>query len=212
MSATTDVAYRDGPLARVFRNSSLRAIFGHGPVAGDVARMDLAAYFRSARHHAWRSSRPERQGLVAWFSQALMGKTCLRRNFVGAGLSFPGSSEDNRFDHVQNEESWRPAGQGIRHSRVQSISVSRSERANGRGIVYAGIEPSAIFRSEDAGTTGTTVRGTLRGTRISCQSILPHQTDRIRRRVMGISRAATEATLGNDSRRDCGTDTCGASP
>src|SRR5258705_13215030 len=50
-------------------------------------------------------------------------------------------------------ESWRPVGQGIRHSRVQSISVSRSERANGRGIVYAGTEPSAIFRSEDAGET-----------------------------------------------------------
>ena len=70
-------------------------------MAGDVARMDLAAYFRSVRHHAWRLSRPERQGLVASFSQALMGKTCLRRNFVGAGLSFPGSSEDNRFDHVR---------------------------------------------------------------------------------------------------------------
>jgi hypothetical protein len=50
-------------------------------------------------------------------------------------------------------ESWRPAGKGIRHSKVQSVTVSRSERVKGRGIVYAGTEPSAIFRSEDAGET-----------------------------------------------------------
>jgi photosystem II stability/assembly factor-like uncharacterized protein len=48
-------------------------------------------------------------------------------------------------------ESWRPAREGIRHSRVQSVTVSRSERMKGRGIVYVGTEPSAIFRSEDAG-------------------------------------------------------------
>jgi hypothetical protein len=50
-------------------------------------------------------------------------------------------------------QSWRPAGEGIRHSRVQSVAVSRSERVKNRGIVYAGTEPSAIFRSEDAGQT-----------------------------------------------------------
>jgi hypothetical protein len=50
-------------------------------------------------------------------------------------------------------ESWRPAGEGIRHSKVQSVTVSRLERVKGRGIVYAGTEPSAIFRSEDAGET-----------------------------------------------------------
>src|SRR5438552_12814930 len=47
-------------------------------------------------------------------------------------------------------ESWHPAGEGIRHSKVQSVTVSRSERVKDRGIVYAGTEPSAIFRSEDA--------------------------------------------------------------
>jgi hypothetical protein len=46
---------------------------------------------------------------------------------------------------------WQPAGQGIRHSRIQSVTVSRSERKNGRGVIYAGTEPSVIFRSEDAG-------------------------------------------------------------
>jgi photosystem II stability/assembly factor-like uncharacterized protein len=50
-------------------------------------------------------------------------------------------------------ENWRPAGPGIRHSRVQSVTVSRSEREKGGGIVYAGTEPSAIFRSEDSGET-----------------------------------------------------------
>jgi hypothetical protein len=50
-------------------------------------------------------------------------------------------------------ESWRPTGDGIRHSRVQSVTVSRSERVKGRGVVYAGTEPSAIFRSEDGGET-----------------------------------------------------------
>jgi photosystem II stability/assembly factor-like uncharacterized protein len=48
-------------------------------------------------------------------------------------------------------ESWRPAGKGVRHSKVQSVTVSRTERVKGRGIVYAGTEPSAIFRSDDAG-------------------------------------------------------------
>jgi hypothetical protein len=47
-------------------------------------------------------------------------------------------------------QSWRPAGKGIPHSRVQSVTVSRSERVKNRGIAYAGTEPSAIFRSEDA--------------------------------------------------------------
>jgi hypothetical protein len=42
-------------------------------------------------------------------------------------------------------------GQGIRHLRIQSVTVSRSERKNGRGAVYAWHEPSVIFRSEDAG-------------------------------------------------------------
>ncbi|HEX3444212.1 MAG TPA: hypothetical protein VHS80_05805 [Chthoniobacterales bacterium] len=46
---------------------------------------------------------------------------------------------------------WQPVGRGIRHSKIQSVTVSRSERENGRGIVYAGTEPSAIFRSEDGG-------------------------------------------------------------
>jgi hypothetical protein len=50
-------------------------------------------------------------------------------------------------------ESWRLAGDGIRHPRVQSVTVSRSERVKGRGVVYAGTEPSAIFRSEDGGET-----------------------------------------------------------
>ena len=50
-------------------------------------------------------------------------------------------------------ESWRQAGKGIRHSKVQSVTVSRSERINGRGVVYVGTEPSAVFRSEDGGET-----------------------------------------------------------
>jgi len=39
------------------------------------------------------------------------------------------------------------------HSKVQSVTVTRSERVNDRGVVYAGTEPSAIFRSEDGGET-----------------------------------------------------------
>jgi BNR/Asp-box repeat protein len=50
-------------------------------------------------------------------------------------------------------ESWRPVGKGIRHSKVQSVSVSRSECVRDRGVVYVGTEPSAIFRSEDTGGT-----------------------------------------------------------
>jgi len=50
-------------------------------------------------------------------------------------------------------ESWRPAGKGVRHTKVQSVTVSRSERIKGRGVVYAGTEPSAVFRSEDGGET-----------------------------------------------------------
>jgi hypothetical protein len=48
-------------------------------------------------------------------------------------------------------EHWRVVGPRIQHSKIQSVTDSRSERENGRGIVYAGTEPSAIFRSEDAG-------------------------------------------------------------
>src|SRR5947208_13284049 len=50
-------------------------------------------------------------------------------------------------------QSWQPAGDGIRYSRVLSVAVSQSERVNGSGVVYAGTEPSAVFRSEDAGKT-----------------------------------------------------------
>ena len=49
--------------------------------------------------------------------------------------------------------SWRPAGQGITHGKVQSVAISKSERVHGCGVVYAGTEPSALFRSEDAGET-----------------------------------------------------------
>lgn len=50
-------------------------------------------------------------------------------------------------------KSWRPAGKGITHPKVQSVAISKLERADGHGVVYAGTEPSAIFRSEDAGET-----------------------------------------------------------
>ena len=57
----------------------------------------------------------------------------------------PASSEDNRFDHVQNEESWRPAGvSGTREFSPIRQPIGAGKR---RGIVYAGTEPSAIFRS-----------------------------------------------------------------
>ena len=105
-------------------------------MAGDVARMDLAAYFRSVRHHAWRLSRPERQGLVAWFSQALMGKTCLRRNFVGAGLSFRRAQRIT--DSIMSK--MKKAGGQPEYPALESSvqSVSRSERANGAELSMPG--------------------------------------------------------------------------
>jgi hypothetical protein len=33
-------------------------------------------------------------------------------------------------------KSWRPAGKGLPHSKIQSVGVSRSERLKGRGIVW----------------------------------------------------------------------------
>jgi photosystem II stability/assembly factor-like uncharacterized protein len=50
-------------------------------------------------------------------------------------------------------ETWSPAGDGIRQTRVLSVAVSRVERVKGVGVVYAGSEPTAIFRSDDAGET-----------------------------------------------------------
>src|SRR5260221_14747594 len=48
-------------------------------------------------------------------------------------------------------ESWRPAGEGIRHSRVQSVTGSRSEQGEGRGVGFAGAQPGALFCSGDGG-------------------------------------------------------------
>src|SRR5258708_26924821 len=45
--------------------------------------------------------------------------------------------------------SWEPAGEGIAHEQVMSVTVSAAEQVRGSGVVYAGTEPSAIFRSED---------------------------------------------------------------
>src|SRR5260221_8833551 len=46
-------------------------------------------------------------------------------------------------------ESWRPAGGGIRHSRVPSVTGSRSQQVKGGGGFFAGTEPRAILRSRE---------------------------------------------------------------
>ncbi|EDY21936.1 glycosyl hydrolase [Chthoniobacter flavus Ellin428] len=48
-------------------------------------------------------------------------------------------------------QSWRPAGEGIAESKVQSVAISTLERVDDNGVIYAGTEPSAIYRSENVG-------------------------------------------------------------
>ncbi len=116
-------------------------------------------------------------------------------------------------------ESWRPAGEGIRHSRVQSVTVSRSEQVKGRGVVYAGTEPSAIFRSEDGGDTWIECSDLASLPSASEWSFPPRpETHHVRwieadpHAATAISRAATVATPGNNTKKGCGTDTSGVLP
>jgi hypothetical protein len=144
-------------------------------------------------------------------------------------------------------EGWRPVGKGVRHSKVQSVTVSRSERINGRGVVYVGTEPSAVFRSEDGGETWeecgglTTLPSAIEWSfpprpethHVRWIEADPHVQGRLfvaveagalirsadsgttwqdRLPATAISRAATAAILGNDSRKGYSTDTSGVSP
>jgi hypothetical protein len=68
-------------------------------------------------------------------------------------LMYCGTFDSGLWRSDDAGRSWRPAGGGIRHPRVLSVAVSRSERVKGSGVVYAGTEPSTVFRSQDAGET-----------------------------------------------------------
>ncbi len=72
-----------------------------------------------------------------------------------------GTSGDGAWRSDDAGQSWRPVGEGIAHSQVTSVAVSRLERVNGSGVVYAGTEPSEVFRSEDAGETWQQCRGLI---------------------------------------------------
>jgi len=78
---------------------------------------------------------------------------CVTVDPVRPQFVYCGTFDSGLWQSDNAGKSWRPAGEGLPHSKIQSVAVSRSERLKGRGIVYAGTEPSAIFRSQDAGET-----------------------------------------------------------
>lgn len=56
---------------------------------------------------------------------------------------------------------WKPAGRGISHPAIMSVTVSAAEGGNHFGVVYAGTEPSGVFRSADGGSSWAEMSGLL---------------------------------------------------
>jgi photosystem II stability/assembly factor-like uncharacterized protein len=74
-------------------------------------------------------------------------------------LAYCGTYGDGVWCSDDSGKTWRPTGEGVTHSKVLSVAVSRLQCVGGRGVVYAGTEPSALFRSEDGGETWCECRG-----------------------------------------------------
>jgi photosystem II stability/assembly factor-like uncharacterized protein len=77
---------------------------------------------------------------------------CVAVDRLRPELAYCGTFDDGLWRSEDGGTSWRPAGSGIRNTRVLSLAVSPWPRGD-HGIVYAGTEPSAVFRSEDGGST-----------------------------------------------------------
>jgi len=83
------------------------------------------------------------------------GFRCLAADPAKEGRLYGGTFDHGLWITDDYGESWRPAGEGITHSRVLSVAVSQKEKINGHHVVWAGTEPSELFRSEDGGETWT---------------------------------------------------------
>lgn len=80
---------------------------------------------------------------------------CLATDPKNNGRVYGGTFDHGLLISDDYGESWEPAGEGIFHTRVLSVSVSPTEFINGYHVVWAGTEPSGLFRSEDGGKTWT---------------------------------------------------------
>lgn len=78
---------------------------------------------------------------------------CLAADPTYEGRLYAGTFDNGLWISDDHGETWRPAGEGIKHSRVLSVAVSPTETKNGYRVVWAGTEPSGLFRSEDGGKT-----------------------------------------------------------
>ncbi len=80
---------------------------------------------------------------------------CLAADPDNPGRLYGGTFDDGLYVSDDNGASWNPAGSGITHDRVMSLSVSPTETVDGYRVIWAGTEPSGLFRSEDGGKTWT---------------------------------------------------------
>ena len=82
-----------------------------------------------------------------------VGVQCVAVDPHDAQRLYAGTFDRGLFRSANGGERWAPAGDGIPHGRVLSVSVSPSDRAGGIGAVFAGTEPSSLYRSRDGGET-----------------------------------------------------------
>lgn len=76
---------------------------------------------------------------------------CIKVDSFNPNRLYAGTFDNGLWKSEDGGGSWTPAGGGIEHKRVTSVSVSPIEVNDGIGVVWAGTEPSGLFRSEDGG-------------------------------------------------------------
>lgn len=77
--------------------------------------------------------------------------TCVAADPLRPELVYCGTFGNGIWRSDDAGRNWRFASEGVRHDKIYSLAVSRTDRVGNKGVIYAGTEPSAVFRSEDGG-------------------------------------------------------------